>query len=656
MALDTQSGAPTGYLGVSVGSETGSPQFLDVDENDTLFGGVTPGGALILDASHLQTSAPSTMALFLGPSTEANPNVGPVGGGTQVQFIPTPADSGGSADGIATSMEAYFGATPATEDLVGPYSSSSNGGNFLTATAPPASSPGPVSVVLTDANENPVFLPDAYTYGPHLLRVQPNMVGPQGGDLVTIFAYGLGFSDLSDIQITVGGSSVNVTTASLNSYASFVYPEQSVTIPVPSGTPGWADIKLTTSNGSDTIKRGIQYLNQEINLPGGGPFTFAVYDSVRDLFYLTGNGSSVAVFNPVSGAFAQPLQSAEISPTAVLQSEALTPDSSELLVADPFDQSVVVFDLAGGTSTAVKVLLPSDPLITLSGPMPLVAAAGNSAFVTITPCITDPVREIDLPSLSVQTRPDATTTCGIVPPLPFGGSSGDGTLIVFAGNSGEEPPGAEYIWSYTSASNTFSGPVSIADTPWVNGKAAVNSDGTVIALSQGTLDQALLPLVPLTQGGLDSRLNETGSLLYSVDNAVLISDTRNGRELFMINLPGSVGPILGPDRPLAIDPAGDKVLVATMAGVSYFDLSVVPLAVGTISPGQASTGTSVTIRGSGFTSGTTVQMNGQTARCTLGSSEVLSCVVPTLSPGLVAMTLINPDGQTFSFENAFTVP
>jgi len=39
--------------------------------------------------------------------------------------------------------------------------------NFLTATTPPAKNPGPVSVVLTDANNNTVLLPDAFTYGPH---------------------------------------------------------------------------------------------------------------------------------------------------------------------------------------------------------------------------------------------------------------------------------------------------------------------------------------------------------------------------------------------------------------------------------------------------------------------------------------------------------
>ena len=109
----------------------------------------------------------------------------------------------------------------------------------------------------------------------------------------------------------------------------------------------------------------------------------------------------------------------------------------------------------------------------------------------------------------------------------------------------------------------------VQDTPWIGGKAAANADGTVIALSQGTLDQNLMPLVPLVQGGGDSRLNETGSLLYSVDNSVLISDTRNGHGRLAVNLPSSVGPIIGPYRPLAIDPLGQKILVANPDGQTF---------------------------------------------------------------------------------------
>ena len=405
---------PIGYLGISIAATFQAPTFFDVDETNRILAAVT-GGILFASVSQLQTVPPATMALFVGsPSTAANPNVGPISGGTEVQFIPAP-NGAGSADGIVASMQAYFGATPATQDVVSPYPASSEGGNFLTATAPPAITSGPVSVLLTDANNNAVFLPDAYTYGPHVLRITPNVVSLQGGDHITISGYGLPFNNPGAANVTIGGSRAPVI--SLNPYGAG-YPEETVTVQVPPGTPGWADLKVSTANGADTVARGVQYLAQTADV-SGGPFTFAVYDSTRDRFYLTGANNAVGVFDPGTVSLLQPLQSATVSSGAVLAGMALTPDNSKLLVSDPTDHSVVIFDLVGGTNSSVDVLLPSDPAVTLFAPMSIVATSGNHAFVSLTPCIPNPVREIDLTTSTVQARTDAASSCspGIYPQL-----------------------------------------------------------------------------------------------------------------------------------------------------------------------------------------------------------------------------------------------
>src|SRR6266478_3482865 len=565
VALDTQAGMPVEYFSVALGSNPFPTSLVDVDETQHAFG-LTPGGLYVVDASHGQATPPTVVPLFWGiASTQANPNVGPLVGGTQVQFIPAPLGAG-SDDGIANAMEAYFGTVPATNDVVGPYPSSSNGENFLTATTPPAKNPGPVSVVLTDASNNTVLLPDAFTYGPHILRVQPN--GAVAGDQITIHAYGLGFFDLSDIHVMIGGT--QAANVSLNPYVSADYPDESVTVIVPPGSPGWADVILTTSNGSDTLKRGIQYLKKEAQVTGG-QYEFAAYDTVRDVFYLTGGGNSVAVFNPNTQVFGQALQSTSISSGAVLQELVLTPDNSKLLVVDPKDQSVIVFDLAARTSTAVNVGLASD---------------------------------------------------------------------------------------------TFAGPVIVADTPWVSGLAAVDGDGGITALAQGTLDQRLLPSVPIVQPGFDARLNDTGSLLYSTGtdgSRVAVSDTRNGRlqlQLAVQNTSSGNGPpipIIGVPQPLAIDPSGSKILCALQNGVGYFELSVAPLAVGTVSPANASVGGMIQLRGSGFVAGITATIGGKAAICSVVNGETLSCTVPNLVAAATAISLTNPDGQTYSIENALVV-
>jgi hypothetical protein len=664
VALDTQAGTPVEYFSVALGSNPFPTSLVDVDETHHAFG-LTPGGLYVVDVSHGQATPPTVVPLFWGiASTQANPNVGPLAGGTQVQFIPAPLGAG-SADGIANSMEAYFGTVPATNDVVGPYPASSNGENFLTGTTPPAKNPGPVSVVLTDVNNNTVLLPDAFTYGPHILRVQPNAA--MAGDQVTIYAYGLGFFDLQDIHVMIGSAQVNVAT--LNSYASNDYPEQAVTVSVPPGTPGWADVVLTTSNGSDTLKRGIQYLKKEAQVTGG-QYEFAAYDEVRDVFYLTGGGNSVAVFNPNTQVFGPALQSTSISSGAVLQELVLTPDNSKLLVVDPQDQSVIVFDLAAGTSTAVNVGLASDPTGTQVQPITVLTAANNRAFVSVTACVTNPVRQIDLTNLQVAGRADAGSSCGAgyVPYPEYGRASADGSAILYAGSSGVEfgvqPSGPEYIWSYNAASDTFAGPVIVADTPWVSGLGAVDGDGGITALAQGTLDQRLLPSVPIVQPGFHARLNKTGSLLYTTGTdggRIAVSDTHNGRPQLQLAVQnptsgnGPIIPIIGVPQPLAVDPSGSKILGALQNGVGYFELSVVPLAVGTVSPTTASAGGVIQLHGSGFVAGLTATIGGKAAACRVVDSETLACTVPNVAAGGAAISLTNPDGQTYSFESALVV-
>jgi len=657
VVLNTQTASPAGYLGAVVGSSDTYSQLFDIDENFHLFGGPLFAGMFILNASQFQASPPAALPDFPAPSAEGSLVVGPLAGGGLDYFGPAPAGPGGG-DGIDPSTEAYFGSVPSPLDTVTQGSTGSAGYTALTATIPPATAPGPVSIVLTDSSNNAAFLPDSFTYGPHLLRVGPNAVSAKGGDTLTVSAYGLGEpTGRISGQLTFGVARVDMQTGTFDPFASFAYPEQTLTVKIPAGTPGWADINISNDFGSDTLKRGLQYLSAEAFVKGAG-YDFAVYDPVRDRFYLTGSGNTVAVFDPHSQAFLTPLQSAAVSSSATLFGEALTPDSSKLLVSDPNDHMVVVFDLVAGTSAAVNILLKSDATITLADPMPIEAAANNRAFVSMTPCLDSPVREINLANMAVQARPDAAGACATNLVYPkFGGESGDGSTIVFAGNSGFEPPGPEYVWGYDAATDSFRGPLLVGDAPWVGGQISADGDGQVIALSQGTLDQRLLPLVPFEVGGVDSRLNETGSLLYSINSSVVISDTHNGRALLTLGLPNTagIGPSISPYRPLAIDPTGKKILVATPTGVSYFELSVIPLAAGTVSPDQGPAGTNIQIRGSGFVSGTTVQIGDQNAICAETDTETLSCTIPDLPLGSTPMNFVNPDGQTYSLENAFLV-
>jgi len=81
-----------------------------------------------------------------------------------------------------------------------------------------------------------------------------------------------------------------------NSYASNDYPEQAVTVPVPPGTPGWADVVLTTSNVRHA-ETGNAVLKKEAQVTGGQLRVRSVRCGARRLLS-NGSGNNVAVFNP----------------------------------------------------------------------------------------------------------------------------------------------------------------------------------------------------------------------------------------------------------------------------------------------------------------------------------------------------------------------
>ena len=75
-------------------------------------------------------------------------------------------------------------------------------------------------------------------------------------------------------------------------------------------------------------------------------------------------------------------------------------------------------------------------------------------------------------------------------------------------------------------------------------------------------------------------------------------------------------------------------------------------------PGRANshvTGATVTIRGSGFESGTTVSFGTTATSATFVDSMTLQAVVPALPSGPVQITVTNPDGSRYALDAAFTV-
>jgi WD40 repeat protein len=561
-------------------------------------------------------------------------------GGTQVQLVP---DVPSITDGIDSTTEAYFGASPATDDVAGQESSTGGSYNFLTATTPPATATGPVTVLMTDANNDAVFFPSAFSYGPHAHWIDPSALSPAGGTDSILWADGMEVNYANHPSVLIGGAAAGTAPPD------FVpVPLQEITVSAPAGNPGWADLKLSLSDGtSETTKNMVQYLAKDVTLTSVA-YTSAVYDSTRDRFYLTGADNTVGVFDPATQTLLQPMLSSTASASAVFGSLALTPDNSKLLVSDPTDHSVVVFDLTANSSVAVDVLLPSDGGAQVSGPMPVVALAGDKAFALLTGWDNNEVRQIDLTQMTVTVRTDVRNTSSFsVAPSTMAAST-DGSTVLLGGATPGSPT-TYYVWQYDASSDAFTAPTTVANSG--ENEVAVNADGSVLGMGAYTLDQNQLPLVPFPFTGYITLLPGTGALRFSVGSEVEISDTHNGKHLLSLGFSGT--PYIAA---FAVDPGGQKILICCSSNsLGYYELAVVPLAVATVSPATVTPGASLTVRGSGFVAGTAATIAGVSASCTMVDAQTLQCGVLNANAGLAPMTLSNPDGQTYSMEGAVTV-
>src|SRR5580692_5868852 len=84
-------------------------------------------------------------------------------------------------------------------------------------------------------------------------------------------------------------------------------------------------------------------------------------------------------------------------------------------------------------------------------------------------------------------------------------------------------------------------------------------------------------------------------------------------------------------------------------------IEVVPLSIASVNPASGASGATVTIRGSGFQSGTSVLFGTSAATTTFVDGMTLKATVPNLSSGPARVTVTNPGGQPYSFDSAFTV-
>ena len=503
--------------------------------------------------------------------------------------------------------------------------------------------------------------------------------------------------DITDAKISVkiGGAvatvqkveSVTSIAPSLGLDASYPFSLERITVQTPTGSSGKADVFVSAPSGSTTSAKSFQYLQSVQSYSKAGSFRFVLYDQGRQRLYLT-NIDHVDVFDLQQNVFLTPIQPpGGPAPNVGLRGLALSPDNSQLIAADFGAQNVYLLDPVAGTGTTVAV--GGVPGFTNSGPARLAATSAQTVFVGLSgeggstgacsSCLAQMNLTVTPPTIQPAPQPQVTSLTGA--PLLQGTASGNQVFVAF----GASPGGPVAVWD-ASVPNQFA--TSAANDSTTDLGAA--SDGSKFAIqAQGALEirgadlsltsvpaSAELAQIPGRAYVPGVALHPSGALIYQpfltgatggpgVKGGIDILDTHSGTlrlriflpQQFMTDVDGLHGSFL------ATDENGQRLFAITSsdgtpqnAALTVVHLAAVPLGIGSISPSSvgAAAGASLTIRGSGFQSGTAVSINGKAARVTFKDVNTLQIVTPSLTPGPQQVTITNPDGEAVSLDATFT--
>jgi hypothetical protein len=357
-------------------------------------------------------------------------------------------------------------------------------------------------------------------------------------------------------------------------------------------------------------------------------------------------------------------------------------------VADFGAQNVYLINPDGGANNGANVFVGGVAGYLNSGPSRVAATSAQSVFVGLSGeggtsnacnnCLGQMNLTAFPPTFEPAPQPQVTSITGA--PLLQADHSGDVVYLAF----GSAPGGPVAAWS-ASAPNAFT--VSTGKDFSTDLSAA--SDGMMFAIRSGgtteirgaDLALAALPTsaeletIPNRAAVPGAALHPSGALLYEpfldgappsapqatgISGGIDIRDAHSGRLRLRVYLPEPFA-MLSTDVDglhgtfLTVDEDGQRLFALTTSGLSVLQLSIVPLGIGSVTPagGASAGGTSVTMRGSGFQSGTKATLGGKALTVTFKDKNTLTYTTPALSSGAQQLVLTNPDGESVSLDAAF---
>jgi YVTN family beta-propeller protein len=372
-------------------------------------------------------------------------------------------------------------------------------------------------------------------------------------------------------------------------------------------------------------------------------------------------GSQVEVFSLASNQFVTPLVPASIGSQIQFTGLALTPDGSQLLVTNVLDNSLGVINPDTPTSTFAIPIPAQTPVNNCPvGPVYVAATSAGTAYVA-----TGSVPAVSCPSSGAVYIANLSTRTAVAPAAKCGTS----TLTVDASSDGNYVGFANPDCIYSVQNATYTQGAGYYGNPGLYG-IALSGDANVFIGNNIFGDTSLTILgavaypVPyyantasVAPGAvpemLRPRLNASGSLLYvPYQNFFDIIDVQHGLLRIRFSLTETLADVLSP---ISIDSGGRYIFLVTNAGLTVVDLGEAPLSIGHLSLTTAAPGAQITVRGSGFDSGTTATVGGVTATVTYTDQNTLTLTVPSASTGPQDIVLTRSDGESYTLQNGIVV-
>ncbi len=319
------------------------------------------------------------------------------------------------------------------------------------------------------------------------------------------------------------------------------------------------------------------------------------------------------------------------------------------------------------SSGAYAVAIPTLDGVTLT-PGRLVATSLGTAFVDVlSPNPANNSTPTAIYQLNISAKQFSSTVAPIGPIFgsEYVSASADGTVVFVTvpNDSG----GVMFSWS--AATNTWM----TNEIQQFTADAAVSADGNTLAslivdpnsgvgLPPYILDQAdnvrcQVGVLDVAFPGYGSgiQVDATGALVYVPSGyGIDIFDTHHcdlRERLFLTEQVQTQD-----TTPTAVDSTGQHIYLLTSNGLTSVTLDAAPLSIGHLVPANGAAGSSITVRGTGFVQGTSATFNGTSSAVTFVDGSTIQVTIPNSLPaGAVSLALSNPDGTTYTLDNAFTI-